>query len=186
MSAKTFSRASGTSMGLGQPSRTAPPSHSWSTATPPNPHNSQAPCTAYCPIRKSLLLHRPISRLYRKTTVSVPKHPPKKKSNAPFRRAGLTLPQKLETGRPYTQLVVGAMKQRTLSSRSSLCHRRPVIAQNVLLHCSTSIAVSMGFSGSLTVLRHCPAALQHLPICSMHSWYLWIAVVVGGGGGGCC
>ena len=39
------------------------------------------------------------------------------------------------------------MKQRILSSRSSPCHRRSVIAQNVLLHCSTAISTGIGGGG---------------------------------------
>ena len=38
---------------------------------------------------------------------------------------------------------------------TELCHALLVFVD----HCSTSIAVSIGFSGSLTVLQHCPAAV---------------------------
>ena len=55
------------------------------------------------------------------------------------------------------------MRQRILSSRSSPCHRRSVIAQNVLLHCSTSMIVRMGNVRLFCYVHQCIGQLFLLP-----------------------
>ena len=60
-------------------------------------------------------------------------------------------------------LLLKAMRQRILSSRSSPCHRRSVMAQNVLLHCSTSMIVRMGNVRLFCYVHQCIGQLFLLP-----------------------